>query len=279
MPDLIEENVSHLLALMAESGQTGFSGQWLQERSGLDPRAVSGAVEYLGDLGAVRVIRSRSSGPFSFRDVSLQPRGRFLYQAIQAQRTEAAGSAVERFLPERLRNPIASPYGFTVDDWATVASRKEDPQTLYVVLALQFVSIHYNMRALIGNVQSRFRGAVQQYNERHQDAMITVHFEHLLAGLKKHLFHRIARDIIGADIAVFETSDWNPDVMVEMGAALTWGVPVLPLRRTSARPAVSDVSGQTYVLHEDSAARILCEEFDSQLVSMIEQAIQVKARA
>jgi hypothetical protein len=100
----------------------------------------------------------------------------------------------------------------------------------------------------------------------------------VLAGLGTHGFSRVARDILSADVAVFETSDWNPNVMLEMGIALTWGVAVVPLRRAAARPIPSDVSGQTYVLYEQSAALILSEAFGSQLLELIEQVMQTKGR-
>ena len=52
---------------------------------------------------------------------------------------------------------------------------------------------------------------------------VQLDFQSLAAGYGGHLFNKIARDIIGADIAVFETSNLNPNVMLEMGVALTWG--------------------------------------------------------
>lgn len=276
MPSPTDEDASYLLALMAESSGEAFDDVWLQARSGLDPLAVDRAVAYLDDLGAVTATR-RPDAPGSL-DVRLQSRGRFLFEAIRAlQQAEAVEGEGGRLLPEPPLNPVASPHGLTAEDWAAVASRKGDSQTLHVVLALQFVSPHYDMKALIRNVEDRFRRAVQEYNARHAEAMITVRFEHLLAGLKPHPFNRVARDIIGADLAVFETSDWNPNVMLEMGVALTWGVPVVPLRRTVARPIVLDVSGQGFVLHENSAARILSEAFDEELVGAIERAIRSKA--
>lgn len=48
-------------------------------------------------------------------------------------------------------------------------------------------------------------------------------------------FNEIARDVISADIAVFETSDQNSNVMIEMGVALTWGRRVLPINRAQHR--------------------------------------------
>lgn len=276
MPSPIDEDASYLLALMAESGRADFSDHWLHEQSGLEPVAIGRAVGYLDGLGAVKA-SGPVSQPFGFHDVRLQSRGRFLYQAMLAQeQADLNDGAAWGFLPEPPPNPVATPYGLTADDWEAVALRKTDSQTLHVVLGLQFVSAHYDMKALIRNVEGRFRHAVQQYNYGHYDAMITVRFEHLLAGLKPDGFNRVARDVIGADLAVFETSDWNPNVMIEMGVALTWGVPVVPLRRAVARPIVLDVSGQGYVLHEDSAAQILCEAFDEQLMGMIEQAIRTK---
>jgi hypothetical protein len=277
MPSPIEEHASRLLALMAESGRSHFDSRWLSRESGLEPGAVASAVDYLDDLGAVKAGRARGH-PAGAWDVRIESRGRFLYQAIRAQEDGyGCADAIGRLLPDPPANPVATPYGLTADDWATVASRKTDSQTLHVVVALPFVSAHYDMKALVRNVRDHFRRAVQRYNEAHHDTMITVRFEHLLAGLRRDGFNRVARDILGADLAVFETSDWNPNVMLEMGVALTWGVPVLPLRRATARPIVLDVSGQGYLLYEDSAARILREGFDDHLVGTIEDAIRMKA--
>jgi hypothetical protein len=68
------------------------------------------------------------------------------------------------------------------------------------------------------------------YNKKLSKEKITLQFEKLTAGYGEHLFNTIVRSIIGSDIAVFEVSDQNPNVMIELGVALTWGVRVLPLR-------------------------------------------------
>jgi len=278
MPTAIEESAARLLALMVESGRTDFASDWLQRQSGLSPPAVGDALDYLDDLGAIRAIGRNEGSPFGFRTAWLQSRGQFLYRAIRAQQDAAGGDGHDALLPERPPNPVGSPHGFTADDWQAVALRKDDPRTLYVLLGLQFVSPHYNPRALTRHVRSHFEEAVRRYNERHRDETIAVHFERMLAGLGTHGFSRIARDILSADVAVFETSDWNPNVMLEMGIALTWGVAVVPLRRAAARPIPSDVSGQAYVLHEQSAALILSEAFGSQLLDLIEQVMRTKGR-
>jgi hypothetical protein len=55
----------------------------------------------------------------------------------------------------------------------------------------------------------------------------------------EYLFNEIARDIISADIAVFDTSGLTPNVMLEMGVALTSGTRVPPILTEPAlrRPA------------------------------------------
>lgn len=50
---------------------------------------------------------------------------------------------------------------------------------------------------------------------------ISLNSRPLAAGSGEHLLIEIAGDIIGADVAVFDASDQNPNVMIEMGLALT----------------------------------------------------------
>jgi len=85
-------------------------------------------------------------------------------------------------------------------------------------------------------------------------------------------------DIIGADIAVFETSDLNPNVMLEMGVALTWGVRVLPIKLEGRPKPPSDVSGQTWVDYRDNASLFVDPEHEHKLVRMIERAVRKKGR-
>ena len=92
------------------------------------------------------------------------------------------------------------------------------------------------------------------------------------------MFNEIARNIIGADIAVFETSDLNPNVMLEMGVALTWGVRVLPIKKRDAPKLPSDISGQTWIDYEDSAARLTDDKFDRKLLKMIERIMAIKRK-
>jgi hypothetical protein len=276
----IELNAIRLLELMVKNDRELFENTWLQEHSGLAPRDINDAVDYLESIEAVEVFKYIGTAPFDFGDVELKSRGRYIYNEIITEReaNEAKNQKLSIQLPARPLNPIGSPYGFTEDDWDIVALQKEDAQTIYVVMGMQFESSFYDNNTLSQNVQVIFQNAVQQYNVRHQDSRIELHFERLSAGLGEHLFNEIARNIIGADIAVFETSDLNPNVMLEIGVALTWGVRVLPIKSKEAPKPPSDISGQTWIDYEDSAARIIDSNFNKKLVKMIERAMAVKKR-
>ena len=83
-----------------------------------------------------------------------------------------------------------------------------------------------------------------------------------------------ARDIIGADLAVFETSDLNPNVVLEMGVALTWGMRVLLIKRGGCEKPPSDISGQTWADYEESARKFLDRDHGVKLIEMIKRAVR-----
>jgi len=105
---------------------------------------------------------------------------------------------------------------------------------------------------------------------------VILDFRALAAGYGEHLFNEIARDIISADIAVFDTSDLNPNVMIEMGVALTWGVRVLPINNEECPRPPSDISGQTWADYRESASNFLDPKHHEKLVSMVERAVRKK---
>ena len=107
----------------------------------------------------------------------------------------------------------------------------------------------------------------------------TLVYAPLAAGYGEHLFNEIARDIIASDIAVFETSDMNPNVMLELGVALTWGTRVLPIKHHSRPKPPSDVSGQTWADYEDSASRFVDGDHAEKLIRMVQRAVAKKGRA
>ena len=66
-----------------------------------------------------------------------------------------------------------------------------------------------------------FEDAINNYRMRNPDASrVDLIFKTLSAGYGEHLFNNISSDIISADIAVFEASNLNPNVMIEIESNL-----------------------------------------------------------
>jgi len=122
------------------------------------------------------------------------------------------------------------------------------------------------------------RSAVKAYNDLPNAIPVQLIFRPLAAGYGEHLFNKIARDIISADIAVFETSDLNPNVMLEMGVALTWDVRVLPIKLQGQPSPPSDVSGQTWADYVNDAQQFVDSEHHHKMIEMVQRAARKKAR-
>jgi hypothetical protein len=250
------------------------SGPELQQGTGLPPHRINDAVALLEQSGYVQVFRAFGTAEFNFSDVFVTSLGRFAYQ--RAMREEAFDEESEERLP-RLPIPVGSPYGFTDHDWEYVDTQRRQRDRLRVVLGYQFESDVYDAAQLVENVERRFTRAVDAYNDRPGRQKIDLTFGPPKAGYGEHLFNEIARDIISSDIAVFETSDFNPNVMIEMGIALTWGVRVLPIKVDGQGRPPSDISGQTWADYRDSGASFADPDHEAKLESMVERAIRKKA--
>ncbi len=178
----------------------------------------------------------------------------------------------------RPSSPVGSPYGFEDEDWEIVADRKERKDQLRVVFGFQFASGHYNTEELKSNVKASFESALKEYHDQRMGSPVSMEFKSLGAGYGSHLFNEIVREIISADIAVFDVSDLNPNVMIEMGVALSWGVRVLPIKASGRPSPPSDVSGQTWVEYDNSGEKFLESDHQSKLARMVQRAIRKKAR-
>ena len=270
----IKENAVKILTTLIEREVKEAQGKQIEQMTGLSPEDINDAVDYLEDLGSVEVIKWLGTAPYNFGAITVNSRGRYLYHEMKKRTDEVEKE--KKLLPERPVNPVGSPYGFTDDDWEFVSLRREDRSTLNVVFGLQYKSEYYNTDQLISNIKKYFQKAVETYSEKPSKEKITLQFEKLTAGYGEHLFNTIARSIIGSDIAVFEVSDQNPNVMIELGVALTWGVRVLPLREKNSPKPPTDISGQTWIEYEESGGKIIDEEFHRKLEKMIERAISKK---
>jgi hypothetical protein len=239
----------------------------------LPPRRALDAAVFLEDNGCAHVNRF-NDGKFN---VWLTPLGQYQYKLLMttsgdpddAQSESPNGPRIPR-----LPAPIGSPYGFTDHDWEYIDSRNQEQGQLRVVFGYQFRSDHYDSIRLVENLKHEFEGAVDQYNSKPGHDKISLDFKELRAGLGEHVFNQIVRDIISSHIAIFETSDQNPNVMIEMGIALTWGVRVLPIRAKGRPQPPSDISGQTWAVYRNSGDMFCTPDFRNAVEAMIARAMR-----
>lgn len=293
----IDRDAIKILGLLADAPRNQYVDRnEVGTLSDLPPDRVNDAVALLVDGGHVEWIKTFGTLPYDFNSVIITSRGRYEHQRLasaaeplkpthpesKADLQVKSGVPVERgiesvasILPPA---PVGSPYGFTDDDWETVSDHKGHSERLYVVLGHQSESTYFDTDKLRHNIEAMFQRAIESYNAGTGRPRVTLVYRSLSAGYGEHLFNEIARDIIGADIAVFETSDLNPNVMLEMGVALTWGVRVLPIKQEGRPKPPSDVSGQTWADYYDNALAFVDPEHEHKLVRMIERAIRKKGR-
>lgn len=275
----IEENMWQILKVLSEarqdeSGQAWVSGLQIREHTGLSPSEINDAIDLLVAQGLVEWLQTLGTAPFRFATVNITARGKY-----EIERREAAGAREEGRIASTLPpNPVGSPYGFTDEDWEIVTERKSNQRELRVVLGSPFESSHFNVNQLRTNVRETFQKAVEEYNQQASAVQVSLDFQILAAGYGEHLFNDIARDIISADIAVFDTSDQNSNVMIEMGVALTWDVRVLPIKAEGCEKPPSDISGQTWADYRDSGSEWADPNHHRKLVRMVERAARKKGR-
>jgi hypothetical protein len=256
MPTNIERNASKVLSFLANVPRDNWAmNQELADGTALSAGDLNDAMSLLVDVGLVEWLQTLGTHPFRFYQAQITPRGRY-----EVERTESSQEAEETMADSaalKPPTPIGSPYGFHDEDWETVANRKSMSDRVHVVFGYQFKSGHYETNNLRQNIETMINAAVVAYNKRPSTVPIAVEFHSLGAGYGEHQFNEIARDIIGADIAIFETSDLNPNVMIEMGVALTWGVRVLPIKKEGCDKPPSDISGQTWADYRHDASEFV----------------------
>jgi len=278
MDKTIEENASIILTTLVNQqpdrmGQHSLPAKELQEATKLSPAEINDAISILEDSGYVETLKALGSAPFLFVVVTLTARGKYEYQRLSKETKETEVQAKQISIPV---SPVGSPFGFTDGDWEFVTGRKSESKKIHVVFGFKFESKFYDTEKLKQNVKNMFENALEKYNEIQGAIQVELNFIPLKAGYGEHLFNEIARDVISADIAVFEASDLNPNVMIEMGVALTWGVRVLPIKEKSSPESPSDISGQTWAKYENSASKFEDSDHEKKLIRMVERAARKK---
>ena len=253
-------------------GHYPLRGYAIEAKTNLKLSRLLDAAKLLENYGYAHV-RQYVSGDFAIELTSL---GRYQNRLLMTTADGAGDSqppARGRLAVLRYLMPAGSPYGFTDQDWEYIYTRKQAQDSLRVTFGYQFMSANYDSTRLVENLENEFSDAVEQYNSIPGNDRIFLDFKELRAGYGEHIFNQIARDIISSDIAVFDTSDLNPNVMIEMGVALTWGVRVLPIRAEGTPLPPSDISGQTWVTYQDSGRAFSAPDFKTNLVAMVARAM------
>jgi hypothetical protein len=288
----IREDAAHVLSSIAsykpDEKQSGraVDGPLLQQITGLNPERLNNAVDLLGEGAFLKVHHAFMTAPFKFLVVALTSRGRLETERLaerKAQPTPIAPAAPSPGTPPIAAPPtltptiypVGSPYGFTEHDWASVTVDQKDPSRLIVCLGLQWESQFYDTSLVESNVQSMFANALA-VNASKTRLLVSLDFRKLKGGYGGHLFNEIARDIIASDVAVFETSDWNANVMIELGVALTWGKTILPIRDKGSPQPPGDIAGQTWAEHRNSCGDWLDAMHATKLAKMVEFALRRK---
>ena len=224
--------------------------------------------------GLLQWVHAPGNAPFDFREVMLTPEG--MYEHQQSEPNQLGSHDRVGPLAKKPPVPVGSPYGFKDSDWKVVAETKDRSDELYVTLGFQFKSRHYT-QDLAENIRSTLQRAVDRYNSVPGNLAIKLVFRPLAAGYGEHLFNEIARDIISSDIAIFDTSDLNPNVMIEMGVALTWDISVLPIKEQECEKPPSDVSGQTWADYRYSGKEFIDPDHDDKLLRLVKRAVGKKS--
>lgn len=267
-------------------GRYSFDGAELDKALRFGPDRLNDAVTLLEENGYVEVLKYLGTAPWSFGHVELNSRGRVEFERISAQRARVAPEPAQVSADSdrreqaaqvaRYPTPVGSPYGFQDEDWESVTLDREDRARIIVVFGHQWASKHFETDALRKNVGKMFEDALAAAVVRHPGLIVKLDYRPLAGGYGGHLFNEITRDIIGADIAVFDTSDQNSNVMIEMGVALTWGTRVLPVREETTPKPPSDISGQTWATYKESGGIWTDADHDKKLLAMVERAVKKK---
>jgi hypothetical protein len=282
----IDENATNLLIKIYENDNFNdrqvYEGAIIQKLIDLSPDEINDAVDFLDERDLIDRLNWMGTHPFNFGQIELNSRGRHIYQELQKEiNKEKESSHVNTSDKSGIirQQPIAagSPFGFTDIDWEYVQQRTHDDSKLMVVFGYQFKSEYYSNKSLSGNLRIQLQNALNRFNSQPGNKEVALEFKELGAGYGEHLFNQIARDIISSDIAIFETSDLNPNVMIELGVALTWGKRVLPIKVKGQDSPPSDISGQTWADYI-SNGEFVNQNHEEELYRMVERAIQKKLR-
>jgi hypothetical protein len=256
MATQMEKDATAVLRFVAATQHQSAEGPRIQDGTGLPPERINDAVALLEMNGYAEVMKWMGTVPFEFGQIDITPLGRFELQSLdEPENGEPAEAQAQPASVARSPIPRGSPYGFEAQDWEFVETELSRRGLLKVVLGHPWESEHFDVAALKANLETQFADVLAAYESEPGSDAAALDFVPLKGGYGEHLFNEIARDIISADIAIFDTSDLNSNVMIEMGVALTWVCGYIPFARTellSLRQTSRDRRGRATPIAEPS---------------------------
>jgi hypothetical protein len=170
---------------------------------------------------------------------------------------------------------MSLPYGSTDFNSIYVFPNRKEENEISVVIGLQYISDYYNTNELIGNFKGYFEKSIEIYNKKNFKNKIDLYFEKLSGEYGKPLQKSIKEKITSSDIAIFEISDQNPNVMMEYGIAIGKNVCTLLIREKNSPKPTSNIR-ETWVDYVKSGEIIFDEDFNEKLEKMIIRVIDRK---
>jgi hypothetical protein len=148
-----------------------------------------------------------------------------------------------------------------------IMERRNDP-SLRIVFGYQFSSDFYDTALLVSNLEAALARAARELNETREQAgevPITYHFKTLSASRSGSLFCDICMDIQSSDIAFFEVSNRNPNVMLEYGLAIGSNTILIPLRDEQSQVLPTHLQGIRWYSYRDNGMSLTEAPFVSSL--------------
>lgn len=118
-----------------------------------------------------------------------------------------------------------------------------------VFLAYQFSSDYYRGFDLLSSV----RLGVESANQEAKKSGLSVSFKQVSRNEGFHIWCEICEGIINSSVCIFEISDNNPNVYLELGLAIAHGKEIVLVRNRTSGDVPSDLAGIKYVSYSNES--------------------------
>lgn len=125
----IEQNALYILKILVEEDIEIADGNLIKKKSSFKPQEINDAIEYLEDLGAVKVFKGLRSASYNFSSVEVKGKGRYLYHETFS---DSRGSIIDQNNPSSFED-------FKIESKEETSKRRMNQ--IYKFLALLIPSV------------------------------------------------------------------------------------------------------------------------------------------